>query len=110
MGNQCSLFDAKKENSTHTGSYQWIDHTALCSRDAGLFGQAAAAFKTVLHLHGEAHMWVINSKKHTYMYLEAVMSLFLKRLCCPNVKVQYTAKNMIIKAWQLMHLHYFNSK
>lgn len=60
MGNQCSPFDAKEENSTHTythaGSYQWIDHTALCSWDAGLFGQAAAAFKTALHLHGEAHM------------------------------------------------------
>lgn len=56
MGNQCSLFDAKKENSTHTGSYQWIDHNALRSQDVDLFGQAAAPFKTALHLHGEAHI------------------------------------------------------
>lgn len=60
MGNQCSPFDAKEENRTHThtrtGSYQRIDHTALCSWDAGLFGQTAAASQTALHLHGEAHM------------------------------------------------------
>jgi len=56
MGNQCSLFDAKEENSTHshTGSYQWIDHTALCSWEADLFGQPAAAYKTSFHLQWES--------------------------------------------------------
>ncbi len=99
-----------QEGKQHTHRFVSVDwsHCIMLS-GCWFVWRGSSCFKTVLHLHGKHICGYINSKKHTYMYLEAVMSLFLKRLCCPNVKVQYTAKNMIIKAWQLMHLHYFNS-
>lgn len=62
-----SLWCQEGKQHTLTGSYQRIDHTALYSWDADLFGQAAAAYKTAFHLHEEARIWVINSKNE-YLY------------------------------------------